>query len=285
MKKSFPKLPTYSFSWRSLQIEPIPHSGERITVGTIVKGNDNALIAARLIPASRMKKLYGSEFALRISDALHLCIESAERHFSDNPLASSWKPVLEGFYLGKLNHSVARDLEDGLLTAALHSSSFSVAMELEKQISGSDKSEIASPEQWRKSIFKAVTNSRADFADFFERTTPIRGSGVPIKFGFLSTNYAAQFEALSDPRSVHSALVRAQGKLWQLDRLRDQKSLFGQKQCELVLRTPLQESASDTAIIMEFTEELRYEASRRDLSLFSTESAERAALHLIEKAA
>ena len=58
---------------------------------------------------------------------------------SDTPLASSWKTVLEEFYLGKLNHSVARDLEDGLLTAPLHSSSFSVAMELEKQISGSDK--------------------------------------------------------------------------------------------------------------------------------------------------
>ena len=55
MKIDFPKLPEYEFSWRSLQIEPIPLSGERITLGAVVKGGDQALIAAKLIHAEKLK--------------------------------------------------------------------------------------------------------------------------------------------------------------------------------------------------------------------------------------
>lgn len=41
MKSQYPVLPDYRLSWRSIQVEPIPHSGERIGVGAIVKGEDH----------------------------------------------------------------------------------------------------------------------------------------------------------------------------------------------------------------------------------------------------
>ena len=285
MKIKFPKLPTYAFSWRSLQLEPIPGSGERITVGSIVKGEDNALIAARLIPTAKMRGMYGIEYGRRITDALKLCIDTAEKYYVAKPISNEWRPVLEGFYLGNLNSSVAEDIEDALMIAAMHSSSFSVSLDLEKLAIGIGQSEQSGPEQWRKNIFHAVTISRSDLAVCFDRTIAIRGSGVPIKFGFVSDHYAAQFEAISDPRNANSALLRAQGKLWQLDMLRDQKTLFGTKHCELLIKTPEQNASDDKAAILEVTDELKYEASRRDISLFVADSASVAATHLIDRAA
>ena len=285
VKSKFPKLPSYAFAWRSLFLEPIPGSGERITVGSIVKGDDNASIAARLIPSSKMQSMYGGEFGRRLNDALKLCIDAAEKHYAVQSIASEWRPALEGFYLGDMNASVARDLEDALMLAAMHSSSFSVSLDLERLATSPDKAEQSGPEHWRKSIFDAVTISRSDLANYFDKVFPIRGSGVPIRFGFVSDHYAAQFEAISDPRGVQSALVRAQSKLWQLDMLRDQRTLFGSKQCELLIGTPGQQTARDSATILQVTDELKYEASRREIGLFVTESAKKAAKHLIQKAA
>jgi hypothetical protein len=284
MKTNFPQLPSYEFGWRSLQVEPIPLSGERITLGALVKGNDQALIAAKLIDSNKLRKMYGSEFGNRIADALSLCIKSAEDFYSNKPLSSNWVPPLEGFHVGKINSSLAENMEDALLRAAMNSSSFCVSMDMLKT-GASDKSEASAPESWRKKILEAVTIHRADFAGYFEKAIAIRGSGVPITFGFLSANYVAQFEAVSTVSRIQQGLIRAQSKLWQLDRLRDEETLFKPNLCELLINIPLSSEASENLLFKEFVEELSYEAARRNLSIYASESPTDAAKHLITKAA
>ena len=127
MKSQYPVPPSYGLSWRSIQVEPIPLSGERIAVGTVVKGEDQSLIVAKLIPFQKLKKVYGEEFGRRIGDALQYCIDAAEKFYSLHPLSSQWTPPLEGFYLGKEVTTLAKNMEDGLLLSAMQSSSFSVA--------------------------------------------------------------------------------------------------------------------------------------------------------------
>lgn len=285
MKIDFPKLPEYEFSWRSLQVEPIPLSGERITLGAVVKGGDQALIAAKLIHAEKLKKMYGDQFGSGIADALNACIKSAENFYSNKPLSMDWEPPLEGFYLGKINSSLAENIEEGLLRAAMYCSSFSFAAESVKTPSHK-KSELSAPESWRKNIYDAVASKRSDFIGFFDRSIAIRGSGVPIAFGFLSDTYAAQFDAVSDSSRIQQALVRVQSKLWQLDRLRDEATLFKPELCELLIQIPSQQlSNSEGQAFSDFVEELRYEASRRELKVFASESPVDAANHVIARAA
>ncbi|MDO9519302.1 MAG: hypothetical protein Q7L19_03690 [Pseudohongiella sp.] len=284
MKSAFPSIPDYSFSWRSLQIEPIPMSGERITMGLVLKGDDQALIAARLVPSSRLKKMYGLEMGERIADALSLCVDRAEKFYSRQPLAGVWSPPLEGFYLGELKSSLAVNIEDALLIASQYSSSLGLAMSLENT-EEPVKPERSAPEDWRLRIYEAVTGRRGELAEFFEQSVSIRGYGLPMKFGFISDNYAAQFDAVYGEKGIQQALIRAQSKLWQLDRLRDENRLFPLDVCELVLRAPGQENGKEGGVFTEFVEELRYEASRRELSVFATDSATEAAAHLIERAA
>ena len=284
MKSAFPSIPGYSFSWRTLQIEPIPMSGERITMGIVLKGDDQALIAARLIPSARLRRMYGPEMGGRLAGALSMCIDQAEEFYTRQPLAGVWAPPLEGFYLGEVKSSLAENIEDALLNASRLSSSIGLAMSLEN-IEESAKSERSAPEDWRMRIFDAVTGKRGELAEFFEQSVTIRGYGLPMKFGFIANNYAAQFDAVSGEKSIQQALIRAQSKLWQLDRLRDENHLFPLEVCELVLRAPVQENSKDGSVFTDFVEELRYEASRRDLSVFATDSATEAAAHVIERAA
>ena len=284
MKSMFPPIPSYSFSWRTLQIEPIPTSGERITMGLVLKGDDQALIAARLVSSSKLKKMYGSEMGGRIADALSMCIDGAEKFYTYQSLAGVWSPPLEGFYLGEVRSSLAENIEDALLNASRHSSSIGLAMLLEN-VGEPAKPERSAPEDWRKRIFNAVTNRRVELAEFFEQSVTIRGYGLPMKFGFISGGYAAQFDAVYGEKGIQQALIRAQSKLWQLDRLRDESRLFPLNICELVLRAPGQKDGDEGGVFADFVEELRYEASRRDLSVFSTESEIEAAAHVIERAA
>lgn len=132
MKSQYPVLPDYRLSWRSIQVEPIPHSGERIGVGAIVKGEDQSLIAANLVPVQRLKDIYGKEFGGRIAEALQFCIDAAEKFYSENPLSCDWTPPLERFYLGSETTTLAENIDQGLRLSAMHSSSFCVALNVKK---------------------------------------------------------------------------------------------------------------------------------------------------------
>lgn len=283
MTTQFPQLPKYGFSWRSIQIEPIPHSDERITVGSIVKGEDSALIAAKLLTGQKLKSVYGQEFGKRIADALNLCVDAAEKYFSNHSLSSNWIPPLEGFHIGKEKFSHADSIEDGLLVSALHCSSFSLALESGK-IDGSNDNEVSAPENWRRRITESVKLTRSDLEHCFQRKILIRGSGVPFKFDFVSEKYAAHFDAISRSGNFQQALVRAQSKLWQLDRLRDEGNLFKPDFCELLLETP-EKNSERANEVSDFVGELLYEASKREIGLFASDSSLDAAEHLIKNAA
>ena len=282
MKPQYPASPNYGISWRSIQAEPVPFSGERIAVGTVVKGEDRLLMAARLIPAWGLKKIFGEALGRRIGDAVQCCMDAAEKFYSLHPLSSPWTPPLEGFHLGREVATLARNMEDGLLQSALHSSSFSAAFHA-GQAGNAGRSEITAPEDWRKQIIKAVQMNRHDFDHCFQCEFPVHGSGVHFKFDFISEKYAAHFDVISENGNFQHALVRAQGKLWQLDRLRDGEALFKPASCELLLRIPAGHDGSGE--LGELVAELAYEASKRGIGLYTSSSSAEAAQHLIDNAA
>ena len=280
----FPRLPEYGYSWKSIQIEPIPNSGERITLGAIVEGDDGSLMVAKLVPATRLKNIFGKVFGGRIADALNICVASAESFFSKQALTHDWRPPLDGFLVSETRSSVAEDLEDGLLMAARNSCCLAVSLEADREQKSAETEKI-NPQTWRKEIIEQVILQRKDFEIYFEKTINFSLSGVPLTFGFVSPRYAAHFDAISPVRSGRqNALVRAQSKLWQLDQLRDNGQLFQQDKFELVLYRPNTEG-EDADSLGEFVEELSYEASRRKLEIYTSNSSVEAARHVLECAA
>jgi hypothetical protein len=286
MKDKFPQLPKYEFAWRSLQVEPVQNSGERITVGVVVKGMDQKVMAVKLIPAQKIKMMFGDKFGERIASALNICMKAAETFYADNGLANAWLPPLDGFFAGNMSVSRAENLDEGVLRAAIHCSAFAVADEYERLHRTVAIKGRTAPELWRSSIVEEVISKRKELSDKFERVVNIKGAGgVPIKFGFLSETYAAHFDAISNAQGIQTGLVRAQSKLWQLDCLRDNNTLFRPETCELIFQVPDEGNKPDKGAIYDFVEELRYEAGRRDIRLFTSSSPQEAANHLLVNAA
>ena len=84
----------------------------------------------------------------------------------------------------------------------------------------------------------------------------------------------------TEMRHIRQVLVSLQSKLWCLDRLGDESSLFHPESCKLLLQTPDTDEHSE---ISEFIEELNYAAFRKDLGLYTITSPVDAAK--LEKAA
>ncbi len=281
----FPKLPEYKFYWRALQFEPIPFSGERITLGAIVKGEDNALIAAKLFSKSKLNTLFGKNLSERVSDALTFALESADNFYSKNDIRDQWKLPVEGFSLSLERESRANDIEDSLMQASKQCSIFSVFWEYDSkpEQAVAEIEPSINPSSWRKDIYHQVDLLRSELKGCFNKETRLSGSGVPFKFGFISASYAAHFDAVRvTPKS--NFLLRVQSKLWQLDQLRaSNHELFKPKTVELVLYTPSVQSSD--SLITELTMEIQEEADRKGIKLFTSNSASQAAKHIINQSA
>ncbi|MCY4565463.1 MAG: hypothetical protein OXE40_13435 [Gammaproteobacteria bacterium] len=266
-------------------MEPMAASGERLTAGLLVEGENRELVTAELLPISRLRRMYGREFGDRIADALETCIHYAEKFYKVNPLSIVWSPPLEGFFLGGIQSSVAESLEDCLNQAALQCSSFSASARA-GNLQAVRSTRVSAPELWRKRVTEAVTVQHAEYASYFGKSIALGGSSVPLKLGFLSEKYAAQFDVVGGSKNVKRGLARVQSKLWQLDRLRDEETLlFRPEVCELLLEYPATEDSRETKAVDDFLEELRREASRRNINLYATGSPTDAARHLIDQAA
>ncbi len=280
----FPNLPDYKFSWRSIQVEPIPHSGERITLGAIIQGEDNALMVARLVPKTKLNSLFGKEFSSRISEALNMAIKSSETFYSGNKLHDNWIPPLDGFFASVVRESVAINIEKAVIDVARNCSCLSIPLE-NTATSKKPAPETFNPQTWRKEIYDQISIRSESFQQYFDKSIELSGSGgIPFRFGFISAKYAAHFDTVSVSKSHRQdSLVRAQSKLWQLDQLRDSPGLFHQDLYELVLYQPVLKG--EGSYISDSIEELRNEAKRKEISLYASHSPVDAANHVIKSAA
>ena len=282
---SFPILPRYQYSWRSLLSEPVPLSGERISVGIIVKGENSGWTEAKALPKVQFAKFYERDFATRLYEAVDLCIRYAEKHYRVNPLSTSWTPPLEGFHLSGIQSSVAENADKAVHQAAMDCSSVSFSMAVDKTTERSYRG-ISAPESWRRRILEVVSVEKEALTPCFGRSVRVAGSDASLKLGFLSSNYAAQFDAVGDLRQFQRSLHRFQSKLWQLDCFRYEEGLlFRPSVYELVVERPATRNGSEIVAVNAFLNKLRHEASRRNIGLYAAESPLDAARHLIEQAA
>jgi len=280
-----PVPPKFGFSWRNLLVEPIPFSGERISIAAIVKADDGTVFIPKFISKQKFENLFGIEYGNRVSGMLDMCIDCAENHFRRNPIFIDWKPPIERFFVGQAEHSVAMDLEDAIVIVGKYCSSINLAENTAQNISTEIRKFPPLHKQWESKVRENVSMHHSSFDSSFKKSFYLKEGGIKLNVGFLSERYAAQFEAVSRSSALRNALVRAQAKLWQLDLLRDEKDFFGSPSCELLLGLPQSEKERKSDAVIEFVEELKYEASKKELNIFTTSSPATAAMRVIEKAA
>lgn len=125
-------MPNYRFTWRTIQVEPVPFSGERISVGAIMKDGTQIVAGRAILSKAELEELYGDTYGARIWDGVSRCLESEKVFYSKKPLFVDWEPPLSGFYLTPVQASMGENTEDAFHLIASKASSFKASLLVEK---------------------------------------------------------------------------------------------------------------------------------------------------------
>ena len=276
--ETFPDLPTYSAVWHSLQIEPIQGSGEKLTIAIAVKGNDGAVNIYKTASRKLFNCLCGDvETADSLYSMIQLSINSAENHLNNRVSLDDWTSPVASIAIGRSVDALGENIEDIFfqslnLTSILGASSLANKRNPQKEVD---------LRTWKKDIKNRVLIKSPAVASCFDFGVTLPGGMINTKIGFLVNNYAADFGILRDSSKTNNYLRQLhvlQGRLWQLDQLRNSNKnnpILNVSNVELLIKS---EKNKDNSI-EDLIGELQYEANRRDIPVL-VKNNQQTAYHL-----
>jgi len=283
---SFPPLPHVEAQWTTIYMEPLPGSGERITLAVAaiaVSGKEFCLTPA--LPFSALQCLYDTQ-AKRIHYFAEAALESLNAHLDSGEPISAWiPPFLETFFVGPLSqgygHSLNEIAQDGLqLTSSVAATrgdkfEFGIPDELMAQ---------RNSDRWGQSVKRAIVSSRPHWAERFNHSFQTRIGAAPIRIDYAGPRMAAHFLKLS-PSSLSQKHKDGKGKLFDLESLRLHDTFAKRSSYELLLWRPVEPSdeysEGEINAMHSVAQDLEYFADKHDLRVETMASTEAAAQRLL----
>lgn len=277
-------LPKYRGQWQPIYFQPIPYSGELITIAVAVKGVDGNFQVARTVTQKMLTCISGKDKSKNIVELVSVCCRSAENHLKERFSLSSWNPPFSSFSVGSEKEALSIDI-DGIVGQATASSSFFASF-----ISRSTEAEspVLSSNEWQKKIRNSMESLNEKSGRYFNYKIPSLNGKFETKVGFYSSEYAANFGVIgAGLKNTVNLLQHFQAKLWQLDQIRDSALLGVPNDFELIIHETsavISESIKKNTV-EEFIDELKQEAARREIGVFNARKPEQVAKHLMDKVA
>lgn len=171
-------------SWAPIYLEPIRHSGERITIANALVTDDKETIkvVSTLNPAV-LRCLFGNRESeiLNLADLINTQLKA---HLLTDPNINSWQPLMTGVYPGKI-----RTIKDYTIEKMLHkmvsaTSSLGVTEETEAESLKSDK--------WASQIKSVVKKAAPHLAKNFNRDLMHNGTKIAT-ISYVGSKIAANF--------------------------------------------------------------------------------------------
>lgn len=113
----FPVIPSYSGHWRTIYLEPIIGSGERIAIVVFAIGSDRRLKVAQSIRVELLDCLYGLQ-AGNIQSMIDWIILSLHDAYKSKGNLDNWIPPFGGVTCGAFIEAADHDI-DGILKQAV----------------------------------------------------------------------------------------------------------------------------------------------------------------------
>lgn len=286
---AFPSLPEYGARWYPLLFKPVADADECLTVAICIRGADGEVCVTSTIESRRLKHFFGDR-SLAVGDMINVCLRSARVALEQRVNFDQWIPPIANFVLGDGRDALADNLDDVLIQAARLSTAIGFHLGQIEAATVEEEVTTRRNEKWTRKIRDTMRYKQKALANSFDREVKLTGARFEQKIGFLTPNYAAHFSVFSPGASAVRVAVRvAQSRLWQLDRIRDASSEPSVKHVELVVGHQDFESGllddDEVAEVCDALEEVRQEASRRDINLFDASIPEVVVDHLCEMVA
>lgn len=249
--------------WMPVYVEPITHSGERITVAIAIT-TDRAEDAPRVIntldPDSL--KIVFAKFGEHLYALADNVTTELQAWLATGGDLNKWTPSIAGVFPGRITSTKNVNVDAIIQSAKTHTSLFS-AKQYESPVG--DRSE-RSMNKFQQEIRKLVLASRDRFGERFNRPLNLYGNRGNAIISYVGTRLAMNFSALDPAGNASYQCATAQRKINQLLRLRDID--IGHDNDKLLLgiwvpRVPASPQQED--LLDSYTSELEYAAQKADV--------------------
>ncbi len=286
--RTFPKMPTLQATWAPVYLEPIMHSGERITVGIAAVAANGETIVVPSLSEKQLTCIFGEREAASLFNIVQLALDSLSEGLKESPSLAAWKAPFSGLVLGEHRQTMGDTLPSVIQMAMRLSASFSAMSWNLEQMPTADSiaAHALDDDRWPRQVHDAVFHRNPDFEGHFNRSVAVIQGARPAKFDFFGRRYVANLGKLIPTSKRLSTLqANAKARLWDLAQLREAPGTENISAFELILWRP---SAQDPAYtekeiralgdaILELTEE----AKREDLITVPVLSAAEASDRII----
>jgi ribosomal protein S10 len=291
--RAFPKIPDFTAQWMVVYWEPIPYSGELLTV----------LIAAKAETEWNVVPTLDDSLAVKLVDAplkflapINLITESLRRHLANGQALESWKSPISGFRPSKVKNTRAENLSVAIRLAMRDTSVFSKLTD--EIVQQSDRTDVIVDDdsKWPKQVEQAVVSTNPAYGKYFRRKLRLRSDARETPLDFWGTKYIANFARILPNTSISNYVNTAKVKLLNLEAIRSHassESLFETElikpDFELLVYRPSEDDPgySDGSIkkLKEALVELEDFADGHDMRIEQFQTAKAAAERLIRKEA
>lgn len=245
-------------------VEPITHSGERITVAVAITTGMAGDVprVVNTLDIESLKTVFG-----RFGDQLYALADSVstdlQAWLSLGGDLGSWQPAYTGVFPGRITGTRNVSIEAIINSAKTHTSLFSA------KANDSSQEDVAerSLNKFQAEIRKLVEASREGFSKRFNCQLNLYGSKGRAVISYVGTNLAMNFSTI-DPTQKNSSYqcATAQRKINQLLRLRDINIGHDHDDLLLGIWVPKKDFSSGQEDQLDsYTSELEYAAKKAEI--------------------
>lgn len=216
----FPRAATQTGEWAPVYLEPLPGSGERLTVAVASRIDTGQFRVIRTLDGKRAHCMYGAH-AASVNGLVDLLVDSLKAHLETmRPLQEWVPPFRDGAFLGPISVGHGDTVDEIARAGAMLAASLSVWNNFTDSLPDAERGEDDGDE-WATQIRERTVVLRHNFANRFMKKIELRRGAPATKIGYFGDRLAAQFGRLIPGRGLTNSRNRAKAYVTDLQILRD----------------------------------------------------------------
>lgn len=226
-----------SARWAPVRIEPIPCSGELLTIAIAVQGENDVKVVSAL-PEDVIDAVFGVQGASLLGLA-RSTTDNLYQHLRSGAALGDWRSPLDGVFLGGIEEGEGDDLRQ-IAEQALRASACLSAM--------TEAFQNKNPREERNTLLTRVARAMKkidrDLVDFFKKDVDvvIRNTPISIACDYFSSRLAINMSALAPGARLGQQFEAFNARLCRLDQLKAHEALVKDGQVpKIILAVPSQE--------------------------------------------
>lgn len=238
----FPQLPELTAEWAPVRIEPIPGSGELLTVAIALQLKDKPRVISA-IPADVAHAIFGEQGASMLG-IIATCSTHLQKHMSQGGLLLDWRAPFSGVQIGDMEVGQGLNPEE-IIEQALRSTACLSAMTLAFQ----EKRDAEEPRNVLLTKVRASLKVIAPHLEsFLKKEVPIviRQKSVRISCDYYSQQLAINIAAMQPGPRLGQQFEALTSRICRLHQLKSHEGLIQDSQAtEVIVQVPTEEKLAE----------------------------------------